>query len=349
MTMKDLNKTVLDIRERQRIKPYATDRPAASWTGKDLVDGEIIDSLTIIFRTSGCYWGCAGGCTMCGYVYDSATEIPDDDDLDSQLEHALKKASDLEKMVVKIFTSGSFLDENEISRNSRKNILLQLRDDDRIVKVIVETRPEFVTDQTMNDCMDLIAGKPFEIAVGLETSSDKIRSESINKGFSFKDFVRASEIAKTRGITTKAYLLLKPPFISESMAVDDIIRSVNDIHPYAGTVSINLCNVQKGTLVEMLWERKQFRPPWLWSIVEILKKTKSTHPDLVIMSDPVGAGSQRGPHNCKICSRDVADAVRNFSLTQDIRVLDSVSCECRYLWGKIIELDDYTYGAPITV
>ena len=54
-----------------------------------------------------------------------------------------------------------------------------------------------------------------EIAVGLETSNDKIRIECINKNFLFKDFVRASETAKKYGVTTKAYLLLKPPFINE--------------------------------------------------------------------------------------------------------------------------------------
>ena len=129
--------------------------------------------------------------------------------------------------------------------------------------------------------------------------------------------------------------------------MDDIIQSIDDVAPYADTISINLCNVQKGTFVEKLWQKQQYRPPWLWSIVEIIKKAKPAHPDTTIMSDPVAAGSKRGPHNCKQCSYDVADAVREFSITQDLSVLDELTCECKELWKKVLELDDLTYGSAI--
>ncbi|HII91536.1 MAG TPA: archaeosine biosynthesis radical SAM protein RaSEA, partial [Methanosarcina sp.] len=170
---------------------------------------------------------------------------------------------------------------------------------------------------------------------------------SINKGFTFRDFVRASEIARKNGATVKAYLMLKPLFLSERQALEDIVRSIDDAAPYADTISINLCNVQKGTLVEALWEKGQYRPPWLWSIVEVLQRAKAAHPDLPLMSDPVGAGSKRGPHNCKTCSSDVADSLRTFSLTQNPADLSKTDCECKELWRKVLELDDFTYGAHI--
>ena len=93
-------------------------------------------------------------------------------------------------------------------------------------------------------------GSFFELAFGLETSSDRIRRDSINKGFTFEDFIRAAETARKNGATVKAYLMLKPPFLSERQAMEDIIRSIDDAAPYADTISINLCNVQKGTLVD---------------------------------------------------------------------------------------------------
>lgn len=74
--------------------------------------------------------------------------------------------------------------------------------------------------------------------------------------------------------------MLKPLFLSEKQAMEDITRSIDDAAPYADTISINLCNVQKGTLVETLWEKGQYRPPWLWSIIEILQRAKAAHPDL---------------------------------------------------------------------
>ncbi|MBO4302230.1 archaeosine biosynthesis radical SAM protein RaSEA [Methanosarcinaceae archaeon] len=342
-----LNDDVLSIRLKQRIKPEPFDRPAACWLGKDNIRGEIMDVLTVIFRTSGCFWGKQGGCTMCGYVYDSAAGEPTVDDLMSQLENALLRAEKKERFMVKIFTSGSFLDEKEISREAREKILGRLAADERVACILAETRPEFVTDENAADCARLAAGKPMEFAYGLETTSDRIRLASINKGFSFAQFRKACGTARSHGLFNKGYLMLKPPFLSEKEAMDDILRSIDEAEPYVETISVNLCNVQSGTYVERLWERGEFRPPWLWTIVEILKKAKTKHPGLYLMSDPVGAGAKRGPRNCRLCSHDVADMLRDFSVTQDITVLDRIDCDCRKLWEKELLLDDMTFGSPI--
>ncbi|WP_406655593.1 archaeosine biosynthesis radical SAM protein RaSEA [Methanolobus sp. ZRKC2] len=343
-----LNKAVLEIRNRQRVKPSSPDRPCAAWTGTDLLDDRKVDTLTVIFRTSGCWWGKAGGCTMCGYVYDSAQTPPSDEDLVKQLGNAMEKASGFNEFMVKIFTSGSFLDVREIPLEVRHSILSVLEEDSRVVKVLVETRPEFVNKETMADCRSSLGDKSFEIAMGLETSSDLIRKDSINKGFTFDDFKRAATVAKDSNATVKTYLMLKPLFLSERQALEDMVKSVRDAAPYSDTFSINLCNIQNGTFVEKLWQRGQYRPPWLWSIIDILKRTKEEFPNVVITSDPVGAGSKRGPHNCKKCSRDVADAIRQFSLTQDVSRIETLDCECKDLWECVLQLDDHTFGAPIT-
>ncbi len=337
-----LTKVVQDIRARQKVKFNPPDMPTAVWTGKDLLDGKPVSALTIIFQTSGCRWN---NCTMCGYVYDSAQKPPLHDELMRQFEYALLRCKD-EEFIVKIFTSGSFLDDCEIASETRNEMLSRLAEDNRVKKVIAETRPEYVTEEKLSESTHAF-GKRFEVAIGLETSNDMIRKDCINKGFSFSDFVRASGVARQEGATVKAYLLLKPPFLSEGVAISDIINSINDVAPYAGTISINLCNVQKGTLVEEMFERGDYRPPWLWSAVEVLKNGKEVAPDTVIMSDPVGAGSARGPHNCGKCDKDVAEAIRFFSLTQDTGVFDNLDCECRELWKKVVELEELTFGAPI--
>lgn len=324
------------------IKFNSPDRPTAVWIGKDLLDGKTISSLTIIFQTSGCRWN---SCTMCGYVYDSAQKPPSHDDLMKQFEHAMSCCKDKE-FIVKIFTSGSFLDDGEFATETRNEILSLLGADGRVKKVIAETRPEYVTPEKVAESINAL-GKKFEVAMGLETSNDMIRRDCINKGFSFSDFVRASEDAKHEGATVKAYLLLKPPFLSEGVAINDTINSINDAAQYAETISVNLCNVQKGTLVDEMFERGDYRPSWLWSAVECLKKGKASNPGIVLMSDPVGAGALRGPHNCGKCDKGVAEAIRIFSLTQDTGVFKNLHCECRELWKKAVELEDFTFGAPL--
>ncbi|MCX9010048.1 MAG: archaeosine biosynthesis radical SAM protein RaSEA [Candidatus Methanoperedens sp.] len=337
-----LTKVVRDIRARQKVKYNPPDRPTAVWTGKDLLDGKPIPTLTVIFQTSGCRWN---SCSMCGYVYDSAARPPSHDELMKQFEYAVSRCKD-EEFTVKIFTSGSFLDDGEIPAETRIEMLSRLGADGRVKKVIAETRPEYVTHERLSEAVSAL-GKRFEVAIGLETSNDMIRSDSINKGFSFSDFTSACEVAGQEGVSVKAYLLLKPVFLSEGAAVNDIISSINDTAPYAGTISVNLCNVQRGTLIEEMFERGDYRPPWLWSAVEVLEKGKRSNPDTVIISDPVGAGSARGPHNCGKCDKDVAEAIRVFSLTQDTGVFEKLDCECRELWRQVVELEDFTFGAPV--
>ena len=60
--------------------------------------------------------------------------------------------------------------------------------------------------------------------------------------------------------------------------MNDMINSINDAAPFARTISMNLCNVQKGTLVDEMFERGDYRPPWLWSAVEALKVRKRIIP-----------------------------------------------------------------------
>ncbi len=323
-----------------QIKPK--DVPAGAWLEDELFAGKKVKALTIILRTTGCSWAKTGGCTMCGYIYDASPEVSLKD-LAAQFQIAVKKLSS-EVKVVKLFTSGSFLNPREVPVEARDQILAALGE--KVEKVIVESRPEFVKSEVVLECVNLV--KQFEIAIGLETSSDKIRIENINKGFTFKDFIQAAKIAHGCGAAVKAYLLLKPPFLSERAAIEDTIKSIEDIAEHVDTISINLCNVQRGTLVYELFINKSYRPPWLWSAVEVLRKGREIlKSEKVLMCDPVAAGVKRGPHNCGKCDGAVAASIKEFSLNQDVEIFKNLHCECIETWKKVLELEDYTFGAPL--
>ncbi len=126
--------------------------------------------------------------------------------------------------------------------------------------------------------------------MGLETSNDLIREHVIRKGFTFQDFVDASEAVHSQGGRVKAYLLLKPPSLSEGQAMRDAISSAQAAREHADVLSLNLCNVQRNTQVERMWERGEFRPPWLWSALEVIKSVPGP-----IVCDPVGCRHQTRP------------------------------------------------------
>jgi len=317
-----------------RHRTRANDRLA--WTGLDLLNGEIVPSLTVLLTTKGCYWARRDGCTMCGYIADANPDAQSAD-IQKQLFEVLAQYGTAFK-IVKLFTSGSFLDQEELPIDARDAILSALAD---TPKVIVESRPEFVTSEICGDVVR--SNRHVEIAIGLETSNDDIRDSCINKGFTFRDFVRASKVAHSDGLTVKAYLLLKPPFLTEVEALENAIQSTHDAAPYADTISLNLCNVQKGTLVEALWKKRLYRPPWLWTAVEVLKRVK---PIATIICDPVGAGTARGPHNCGKCDRQVILEIKEFSLSQDSASF-TATCADQLLWKYVLEFEKFSYGAPL--
>jgi radical SAM enzyme (TIGR01210 family) len=307
-----------------------------AWTGWDLLNGDVVPSLTVLLTTKGCSWARREGCTMCGYIIDSNPDAQASD-IQKQFHEVLAHYGKAFK-VVKIFTSGSFLDQDEVPIDVRDAILSDLRG---TPKVIVESRPEFVTSTICDDLSRI--NEHVEVAIGLETSNDCIRNNYVNKGFSFNDFVSASEAAHANGFTVKAYLLLKPPFLTEREALEDSLQSVRDAAPYADTISLNLCNVQKGTLVEALWKKGLYRPPWLWSAVEVLKRTQET---ATVICDPVGGGSRRGPHNCGKCDREVVAEIKEFSLYRNSASF-TASCTDQMLWEFVIEFEEFSYGAPL--
>jgi archaeosine synthase beta-subunit len=307
-------------------------RPVAVWSSQDLLDGRPAKSLTVILRTVGCRWN---RCTMCGYASEGAPATAED--LMVQFHGAMKKLSS-ETQVVKIYTSGSFLDHLELPNEARIRILDDLHSRG-IKKLVIESRPEYITPERVAECLSRI---DTEFAIGLETSSDLIRQKIIRKGFAFQDFVNASEIVHDHGGKVKAYLLLKPPMLSEGAAIRDAISSAKVAGKYADMLSLNLCNIQRGTLVERLWGRGEYRPPWLWSALEVLKNV--SHP---IICDPVGAGTKRGPHNCGECDASIAKAIRSHDLTQDPGIFDDLDCRCKIAWQKVVELEEQTFGTPL--
>jgi len=337
-----------EIRSRKD-ETYDPREPTRVWLDEDNTPDGVYDSLTIILNTGGCRWARAGGCTMCGYVAESVDggSVSHEDlmaQIDVCLDHEEEKSDDLDgdtAGLIKIYTSGSFLDEREIPAETRQAIAETFADRERIV---VESLPDFVAEEKIADFTDV--GLETDIAVGLETATDRVRRDCVNKYFEFSEFERAAADARDAGAGIKAYLLMKPPFLSESEAIADMKRSVRKCADVEGchTVSMNPCNVQRHTMVEDLFHGDGYRPPWLWSVAHVLETTAEK--EVIVVSDPVGHGSDRGAHNCGECDDRVQRAIKDFDLRQDPAVFGQVSCECERTW-EVVRERETSYSLPL--
>ena len=335
------------IQKRKILSREQLNRPISFWIKEDRLRDEIGKEFTIIIRTNGCNWALSkkGGCSMCGYIQDASIEKVDDDIVINQFNNALEnKLSLIEKddnnYILKIFNSGSFFDDNEISKNARKEIYDRISELKKIKEVVVESRVEFITPNKLEEIEKTLKNKHVEIGIGLESVDDHVRNQYINKGLKLENFEEVVEECKQFKIGIRAYLLFKPPFLNEMSAIDDCSSSIRYcIDLGINTISVNPINIQTGSLVEYLWYRNQYRPPWFYSLFTCLQNSINDA-DLErcrIVSDPSGAGTKRGIHNClkRECNESMKNMLKSFVINQDITKLDfsSHECECKEIYN----------------
>jgi len=280
---------------------------------------------------------------MCGYIQDSTIEKIDQVHIINQFNYALQEkideiTSDEEDFIVKIYNSGSFFDDNEISEDVRENIFKKIAGVPKIKEVVIESRVDYITNEKLIKMKSILKNKYVEVAIGLETVNDYIRNRYINKGLKFKDFLEAIHICKKNDVGIRAYLLFKPPFLNEQTAIEDCANSIKKlVELKINTISINPLNIQKNSFVEYLFYQKRYRPPWFYSLFKCLQKAYKDNEILNsvrIISSPSGAGTKRGIHNClkRECNEIMIGALKDFVLTQNINSLikneSKISCNC---------------------
>ncbi len=302
------------------------------WNEREFFEEKTLDAFSIIFRTRGCSWSYSSGCSMCGYYTDTNPQM-DEDALKEQLNRALSEYEAQE--IVKIYTSGSFLDEHEIN----EKLALQILEAFDAKKIVVESRPEFIDAKKIKIYSKKV--DTLEVAIGLESANDFVLKNCINKGFRFKDYKKkVKQISEHASIRT--YLLLKPPFLLEKEAVNDVVESIRKVKDLTDIVSINPVNVQRGTLVEKLWKKNLYRPPWLWSIIEVLSQAEAS--DNAVFISEAGVGSKRGAHNCGECDDDLKKIIQDYNQTQNHKPFkDILECDCRERWERESDIEPFLF------
>ena len=342
--MRPLANICKEIHARYHPKSSSCPYQVKTWSEKDVLDKDIVDAFVLILQTRGCSWMQQSGCSMCGYFTDSALKEVSDEALLTQIENAVEKYSD--QPIIKIFNSGSFLDESEISKQAQIQIIKRLSKLSA-KKIAVESRPQYITKEPLIQIKKNLSPQRFEIGIGLESSNDFIRTHAINKGFSFATYKKATKMVHDQNMSVKTYVLIKPPFLTEQEAIDDSIHTIHDIADFTDVISLNPTNVQRYTVVEYLWKRQHYRPPWLWSVKEILTQGITQYPHLRFQCDIVGGGKPRGAHNCPNCDKQLLEQIHRVSLSQSLNDFYEIDCSCKRLWEDQLNLEHLSFGSLV--
>ena len=322
-----------------RRESWDADRPAVVYkTPENLPDGTPCTAATVILRTKGCVWWWKSGCTFCGYFNDVRDDVTSAN-LFAQWEEAKRQTKDFDGCeMIKVYTSGTFFEDREIPVDFQEAVLTETHE--RGMHLVVEAQAQLCHSEKLAWLAEKHPG--CTVALGLEAYDDVVLRFHVNKGFSVKQWHNAVDLLRKNNLRVKTYLIFKPPFMSEGDALQLTTKWVKQVSPLSDEVSINPMNIQRGTIVDRLFRNREFRPPWLWSLVDMIEKTHDevSQLDCRTIVHPTAGGRIRGAHNCGSCDEDIVAAIERYSVSSDLAEFSNIDCECKKVWRAEIENDN---------
>lgn len=281
-----------------------------AWDSVNFSDSKKGKRLQFGFKNKGCqYWHNAKnklGCYNCGYF--TGTQLHHFLDMsESEYHHSIMKQFDwIEKKykgqdyfdVVHIEGDGSFLNSWEFPQKTQFECFRRLSKWENLTHILVESRPEFIKKDWVAALLkELRRDQVMEIAIGVESTDNFIRTHCINKGLvgisdtSQKGSIKSilKEISEFGGrVRIQAYLLIKPAFLNENEALADSVNSGRVLYQWAKEFSPQRPNdilaikyepvvISRGTILEVLYQsfneknsEHLYTPLNYWTVAELL-------------------------------------------------------------------------------
>lgn len=221
--------------------------------------GALVPTATLFLTNRECPYRCV----MCDLWQNTLTEGVPVGAIPAQIRYALDRLPPARQ--IKLYNAGSFFDPQAIPVEDYPAIAAQLTGFER---VIVECHPALLGERCLR-FRDLIAG-PLEVAVGLETAHPTVL-ERLNKRVTVDSFRRAAAFLARENIDLRVFLLVRPPFLSESEGVEWARRSLDLAFECGASVCCLIPTRGGNGAMEALAAAGDFAPPSLPSMEAALE------------------------------------------------------------------------------
>lgn len=262
-----MNKITLDqindswiVGQRPEKNSVSHEQPYACFVEKERMPNGQVEDVATLFLTNK---ECPFHCLMCDLWKNTTDHRVPEGAILVQIEWALEKLPEADH--IKLYNSGNFFDRQAIPPSDIPMIADLLNS---FKTVTIENHPRLVDTRCLK-FQELL--KPdLHVAMGLETIHPKIL-ERLNKQMTLEDFKRATHFLTNNDISVRAFILLRPPFLSEEEGVKWAKRSID----FAFSAGVECCVIiptraGNGAL-ELLQEARLFSPPRIESLEEVLE------------------------------------------------------------------------------
>lgn len=305
----------------------------------DAKKSELRKRWVLLLPGNGCSWAKkSGGCSMCGFNYRlSRINRGKRSFLTKPLKNfrwAKTLIEDRKPSNLTIYNGGSFLNDGEMPRDVQEKICEEVSESPYVDSLFVESRPEFVSEEKIKSLNSLLGTKSLKVGMGLECVTDYYRDYYVHKGLSRYRFQEAVNILKQNDVAVLVYVFLKPIHLGEKESINEAIGTVEYAFSIgADEVALESAFIQEGTVMKELYSQGEFEPPWLWSIIEVIKQVHHLGPVYIggFEDEPPPIDI---PHNCPKCSSRIRKIFQEYNKTLNASLLKRRYCECLAIWKK---------------
>lgn len=171
------------------------------------MDGKIEDIATIFLTNKECPFRCL----MCDLWKNTTNETVSVGTIPKQIEYALERLPSTKH--IKLYNSGNFFDPKAIPPKDHDAIISLLHG---YKTVLLENHPK-LTNQSVVEFRDKLK-VDLQVAIGLETVHPELLPK-LNKKMTLKDFSNSVSFLNNHDILSRAFILLRPPFLDEEEGV----------------------------------------------------------------------------------------------------------------------------------
>ncbi len=286
------------------------DRPYAYMVeAEPAADGTVVDVATLFLTNRECPFRCL----MCDLWKNTLETSVARGAIPGQIRWALEQLPPARHL--KLYNAGNFFDAQAIPPQDHAEIAQLAAPFER---VIVECHPRLIGGRCW-EFRRLIAAE-LEVALGLETVHPDVLPR-LNKQMTLDDFARAVNALHDHGVAVRAFILVRPPFLTDEEGLAWAKRSLD----YAFSLNVECCSLiptraGNGAMEELV-RIGQFAPPSLETLEQALEYGLSLRAGRVFLDLwDIGRVSPDAPDRAERLAR-----LARMNLTQNIEPAVGVS------------------------